>query len=213
MEPVPGAPAAEIPKTRQPGARPRALTKVRRGEIIAAAIKVFSRHGFEAARAEDIARAAGIAKGTLYLYFRSKEAIYSATIAHAVAELQVLAAERVGAASGFRERLAVAISVRLHFWTEYQSLYRLLLTLGREPSHRRQTNDLLRSGQQHFLGLFEEGMAKKELRKKEYGPLAWAILDMIRGATERRMDRCTTSTVQEDADAITALALQAAGLG
>ena len=198
--------------TRTSRSRPSPLTEARRSEIIQAAIKVFSRHGFEAARAEDIAHAARIAKGTLYLYFRSKEALYSAAIAHAVAELQVLAAERIGAAAGFREKLATAISVRLHFWTEYQSLYRLLLTLGREPNHRRQTNTLLRAGKDHFLALFHEGVAEEQIRERDYEALAWAVLDMIRGATERRMDRCSTSTVQEDADAITVTALCAAGL-
>lgn len=205
-------PVAPAIAARKPRSRPRTLTDARRSEIIQAAIKVFSRHGFEAARAEDIAHTANIAKGTLYLYFPSKEAIYSAAIAHAVAELQVLAAERIGAATGFREKLATAIAVRLHFWTEYQSLYRLLLTLGREPHHRRQTNSLLRSGQGHFLTLFQEGVAEGVLDEQNYGPLAWAVLDMIRGATERRMDRCSTSTVEEDAEAITATALRAAGL-
>ena len=176
-----------------------------------AAVKVFSRHGFEAARAEDIAQAAKIAKGTLYLYFRSKEALYSAAIAHAVGELQAESAERTGAIACFRDKLGAAIAIRLHFWTEHAALYRLLLTLGREPRHRRQTNDLLRSGQQHFLGLFVEAATNGEIPERDYTILAWGILDMIRGATERRMDKLSEHPVQADAEAITAFALQAAG--
>lgn len=88
--------------TSRPRRRSAALTGLRRQEIVEAAVKLFSRRGFEATRAEDIAQAAKIAKGTLYLYFRSKEAIYSAVIAHAVHQLQALASERTGAASGFR---------------------------------------------------------------------------------------------------------------
>ena len=177
-----------------------------------AAIKVFSRHGFDAARAEDIAHAAKIAKGTLYLYFRSKEALYSAAIAHAVHELQLQSTERIGAALGLREKLEAAIAVRLHFWTEHQALYRLLLTLGREPRHRKQTNELLRSGQQHIAGLFAEGAQRGEVARENYSALAWAILDMIRGATERRMDRLSEATVQADADAITTFALRSVRL-
>lgn len=203
------SPAARPAK---PRTRPSALTELRRQEILKAAVAVFSRQGFEAARAEDIARSAKIAKGTLYLYFRSKEALYSAAIAHAVRQLQTLAAERIGAAASFREKLGAAISVRLHFWTEHEALYRLLLTLGREARHRRQTNQLLRSGQQHFLELFAEGVASQEISQGEYGALAWAVLDMIRGATERRMDRMSEGTVADDAEAITRTALRAAGL-
>lgn len=195
---------------RKPRSRPSATTELRRKEIVDAAVKVFSKHGFEAARAEDIAHAAHIAKGTLYLYYRSKEAMYSAAIARAVDELQVLAAERIEMAPSFQDKLTAAIATRLHFWTEHQSLYRLLLTLGREPRHRRQTNQLLRSGQRNLLDIFEEGVAQEKLRSADYAALAWGILDMIRGATERRMDRCTETSVEADAAAIVAFALRAA---
>lgn len=46
--------------------------------ILDAAERVFTDAGFELAKMEDIARAAGVAKGTLYNYFPSKEAIFSA---------------------------------------------------------------------------------------------------------------------------------------
>lgn len=190
-----------------------ALTALRREEIVQAAIKIFSRRGFEAARAEDIAHAAKIAKGTLYLYFRSKEALYSAAIAHAVQELQALSAQHVEAADTFAAKLTAAISVRLQFWTEHQELYRLLLTLGREPKHRRQTNDLLGSAQQYLLALFEAAIVAKEIARRDYSALAWAILDMIRGATERRMDKLSSTTVEEDAEALMTYAWKAAGLG
>ena len=201
-------------KTRSPRTRTRtsALTATRREEIVQAAIKVFSRNGFEAARAEDIAHAAKIAKGTLYLYFRSKEALYSAAIAHAIAELQALTAQGIGAAEGFREKLRAAVAIRLQFWAEHEPLYRLLLTLGRQPRHRKQTNTLLRSGQQQLLAIFAEDGAETGVSPADRGPLAWALLDLIRGATERRMDRCIEITVEQDTEVIVRLILGAAGL-
>lgn len=48
----------------------------RRKVILAAALEEFSAHGFEAARLDDVARRAGIAKGTIYLYFSDKEALF-----------------------------------------------------------------------------------------------------------------------------------------
>ncbi|MEM7729108.1 MAG: TetR/AcrR family transcriptional regulator [Pseudomonadota bacterium] len=47
--------------------------KRKRAAILAAALDVFDRDGFEGARMIDIAEAAGVAKGTLYLYFETKE--------------------------------------------------------------------------------------------------------------------------------------------
>jgi AcrR family transcriptional regulator len=49
-------------------------------EILAAAFEVFSAHGYEAARIDDVARKAGIAKGTIYLYFRDKEQLFRAMV-------------------------------------------------------------------------------------------------------------------------------------
>lgn len=50
----------------------------RRAEILAAAVRVFARKGFAASRIEDIAAEAGIAKGSVYLAFDSREAVLRA---------------------------------------------------------------------------------------------------------------------------------------
>ena len=52
----------------------------RREAILAAALEEFSAHGFEAARLDDVARRAGVAKGTIYLYFSDKEALFQALV-------------------------------------------------------------------------------------------------------------------------------------
>jgi len=54
-------------------ARPKAADKRRR--ILEAAVGVFARKGYFAARVSDIAKRAGVADGTIYLYFRNKEDI------------------------------------------------------------------------------------------------------------------------------------------
>src|SRR3979490_313223 len=58
-------------------AGPRAGRRAeRRQAILAAALREFSARGFASARLDDVAVAAGIAKGTIYLYFRDKEALF-----------------------------------------------------------------------------------------------------------------------------------------
>ncbi len=201
---------AATPKT--PPTRNQALTEIRRREILAAAIKVFGKKGFADTSVDDVAAAAGIAKGTLYLYFRSKEDIYATAVQQAIRELQVLIAERLAAAHGVRQKLAVAIASRLEFWLDQQSLYRLLLTVGREQKHRRQTNDVIRAGHDGFVAIMQEGVAAGELKPQDFDTLAWAIFDMIRGCNERRLDNLTTDTPQQDAAFITGIALQHLGL-
>ncbi|HEX5516857.1 MAG TPA: TetR/AcrR family transcriptional regulator [Pseudolabrys sp.] len=60
------------------GRKPR--SSERREAILAAALDEFSSRGFEAARLEDVARRAGVAKGTIYLYFRDKENLFQELI-------------------------------------------------------------------------------------------------------------------------------------
>ena len=49
-------------------------------EILAAALGVFAEKGFAGARMDDIAQRAGVTKGTIYLYFESKDALFDAFV-------------------------------------------------------------------------------------------------------------------------------------
>jgi AcrR family transcriptional regulator len=64
-----------------PRRRPRtAPADVRREAILKAALAEFSRRGFRDTRLEDVAARAGIAKGTVYIYFRDKETLFEELI-------------------------------------------------------------------------------------------------------------------------------------
>ncbi len=69
----------------------------RQQAILTAALDTFSENGFAATRLEDVARRAGVAKGTLYLYFPDKEALFETMLksfaAPALARLASLAAD------------------------------------------------------------------------------------------------------------------------
>ncbi|MFP5328622.1 MAG: TetR family transcriptional regulator [Alphaproteobacteria bacterium] len=54
-------------------------------EICSAALEVFAEKGFAAAKVDDIARRAGVSKGTLYLYFKDKEDVFRAVVRDTVA--------------------------------------------------------------------------------------------------------------------------------
>jgi AcrR family transcriptional regulator len=188
--------------------RRQVLTDFRRNEIIAAALKVFGSKGFDAARAEDIAAQAGIAKGTLYLYFKSKEEIYVAAVQHAMAQLTERIDERLQTAQGLRDRVTAYVSSRLEFWLEQKSLYRLLMTVGREPQHRKQTNAVLKASAKALSSLYEEAAEAGELKKQPFEAISYAVLDAIRGANERRLDGVAFHSVEEDAEFLIELALR-----
>src|SRR6202158_997806 len=62
----------------------RRRKEARPGELIDAAIEVFAEKGFSGSRLEDVARRAGVSKGTAYLYFPNKEALFKAAIREVV---------------------------------------------------------------------------------------------------------------------------------
>jgi len=70
-----------------PGPRWRRRAEARPEEILDAALAEFTARGFEAARMEDIAKAAGLSKAAIYLYFPSKTALLEALIQAKVAPL------------------------------------------------------------------------------------------------------------------------------
>ena len=86
---------------RRPEARPE--------EILDAALHVFGERGFTAAKLEDVAKRAGVCKGTVYLYFDSKEALFRemvrAKIGVAVTEFETFASEFEGTAPALLEAL------------------------------------------------------------------------------------------------------------
>jgi TetR/AcrR family fatty acid metabolism transcriptional regulator len=90
-------------------ARPRTADKRRR--ILDAATSVFARKGYFAARVSEIAKKAGVADGTIYLYFRSKEDILVRLFDEVMSEHVEEAREAVRALPSVPERL-LAIAER-----------------------------------------------------------------------------------------------------
>ena len=54
--------------------------EARPGELLAAALELFVEKGYAATRSEEVARRAGVSKGTLFLYFPSKEELFKAVV-------------------------------------------------------------------------------------------------------------------------------------
>jgi TetR/AcrR family fatty acid metabolism transcriptional regulator len=83
----------------------RRKTDGKRERILEAAVKVFAKKGYFAARVSEIARKAGVADGTIYLYFRNKEDILVCLFDQAMAEYLERARRDVAAAVGAADRL------------------------------------------------------------------------------------------------------------
>ena len=91
-------------RAKQPRWRRRAASRTE--ELLEAALEVFADQGFARARLEDVAKRAGVTKGTVYLYFDSKEALFRELV---------------------RTKIATSIAAGEQFVREYQGPTRELL--------------------------------------------------------------------------------------
>jgi len=85
--------------------------QARPAEILDAALKVFAAKGYAAARMDDIAREAGVTKGTIYLYFENKEAVFKSLVRESLgATIGAVAAQVAEYRGSARELLRFALN-------------------------------------------------------------------------------------------------------
>jgi AcrR family transcriptional regulator len=124
--------AASGVKPARPGAR-EARSAARREAILSAALDEFSARGFAATRLDDVAQRAGVAKGTIYLYFRDKESLFQELIRTMLTPL-VGTIEAMGEADLPMSVLAEHIAdlfVREVYETRRKDVIRLMIAEGR----------------------------------------------------------------------------------
>src|SRR5579871_3826523 len=122
---------AEI--TAQPTARPAVRLKrsqkrrrlsrdARRQHILDVSQQFFSTHAFDAIAIEDLAAAAGMAKGLLYHYFASKRELYVATVRHVLSQMLQF--------TDLHPDLHTGLSQTLSLFEQYPGLAKMVLRAG-----------------------------------------------------------------------------------
>jgi TetR/AcrR family transcriptional regulator, fatty acid metabolism regulator protein len=127
---------AAAPKARRTtsGAGRAARGGDKRERILDAAVKVFARKGFYATRVSDIAKAAGVADGTIYLYFKSKDALLVSLFEHRVERLLTFLDTELPRAPTASERLRRVIELQLGLLEGERDLAELVTVIVRQSS-------------------------------------------------------------------------------
>jgi len=167
------------------------VTEYRRTEIIDAARSVFARSGFALAIMDEIAKEAGIAKGTIYLYFRSKTEVYKAVLDHDMKAIKKSTMERIDAAETLRDKIRAFAFARLQNAEEKKEIFRIMDT---------ESANLTLTRSQYRDWLREPVM---QIRPISAEKLAWMVADITRGTIQRRLIGHSESSVDEDADFLT----------
>lgn len=168
--------------------RREVLTEFRHAEILAAARKVFAEKGFREATLDQIATEAGIAKGTLYLYFESKEEIFWAAVRERLLELQERLKEVVARPGTARERIREVLRVRFEMMRRDEQFKRVYFAefgqlCGYGGPHAAEFRELQVNAARLLAPVFSEGIASGELREVPPLETAMALTDLVRGTS------------------------------
>src|SRR2546428_112537 len=186
---------AVTPSKRQSKPRWKRRKGARPGEIVAAALEVFGERGFAATKLADVARRAGVTKGTVYLYFDSKEALFKAvvreTIVPVIAKGEAFAQSFTGSARELLEQL-VREYWRLVGETAVAAVPKLMMAEAATfPELTRfYYEEVVTRGHRLMAGVIERGIKNGEFRpvnvmvaaKLAMSPLMHAVVARARAA-------------------------------
>ena len=184
------------------------VAEFRTSGILEAARKVFAKRGFHEATVDDIADAAGVAKGTVYLYYQSKRDVYFAALKFGIAQMYSLLVQELKKVSTPEEKLKALIASKLAYFDENRDFFKIYYSeLGNIPSaHPGGIDSELKALYQEQARLVEailkEGVRKKVLRNLRTEQTAFAISDIIRGVVTHRILGWSKSKISQDVDFI-----------
>jgi TetR/AcrR family fatty acid metabolism transcriptional regulator len=177
------------------------VSDFRRTEIIDAARSVFARKGFVRGIMDEIAEEAGIAKGTIYLYFRSKKEIYKAVLHHDMEFLTKDTLERIDAANNLKDKIRAFTLARLENAEARKEFFRIMDTeSGSLSLTRGQYRDWLREPVLRLTSAIEDASRRGEIRPVSSEQVAWVVADMTRGTIQRRLLGQSDALPSEDSE-------------
>jgi AcrR family transcriptional regulator len=150
-------------------------------ELLQAALQLFVEKGFSATRSDEVAALAGVSKGTLYLYFPSKEELFKAVVRN---NLTALIAEGQHIADAFEGPSAELLRLLMHTWwqrvgdTAAGGIFKIIVAEARNfPELARfYTDEVILPAHRLVSGTLQRGIDRGEFRTV---PLAEATHTLI----------------------------------
>jgi AcrR family transcriptional regulator len=178
------------------------VTEFRTAEILEAAYHVFAERGFDQATMDDIARTAGVAKGTLYLYYPSKQDIYTAALHRSAVELSARTKAAVEQAGTIEEKIQAFIGTKLRYFEEHRDFFRIYDSeMGRSIrlGQKGRAFDELHLEQVKALDqVLQQALRRKAIRAVRTEAVAFAIFDITRGLLTQRLRGASRAAIEDD---------------
>jgi AcrR family transcriptional regulator len=169
----------------------QSVTERKHTAILDAARTVFSREGYAATSVDEVAAEAGIAKGTVYLYFKSKEELYLAALARDLRMFANQAREEMENVPTFREKIETFLRVRLEYCRAHEDFLRIYLSeygkMWVNTPTGKELRRLQRHNMRHVASVVQKAIDAREIRNVSAPALAATLFDIARGLIERRL--------------------------
>ncbi len=170
------------------------LSAFRRSALLESARQVFGECGFERATMERIAQEAGVAKGTVYLYYSSKQAIYDEALNEGLAELDQMTRARLEEAATLREAISAFIRARSEYFLARREFFRMYVAAitGHVTERHGRASEfqaLIDRQTRRLEAVIARAVARREIRRVDPSATALAIFDLTRGLVARKLMR------------------------
>lgn len=149
-----------------------------------AAMRVISRKGMAAATMQEIADEAGIAKGTIYLYFRDRDDLVEKAFESAMNDLHKRVDQALETEGNFEQKFRAVLAAQIGFFQANREFFRLYISLrypeGNAQQQRRQKRHCqpqYKSRVERIAGVLEEAMNRGEIRRMDAMRLALFIIE------------------------------------
>jgi AcrR family transcriptional regulator len=179
------------------------LTAFRYAEILDAARRVFARTGFRDSSVEAIAQEAGVAKGTLYLYYKSKNEIYWEALKNGLLGLGEELRAEVERAETPRDKVRAYIGTKLSYFDRHRDFFKIYYAeFANAISHptyfHKDFQDLYLEQLRLLKVALADGLREQLIRHLQPDAVAFAIFDLTRGAITHRLLGDSSSTIAEE---------------
>jgi AcrR family transcriptional regulator len=183
------------------------VTEFRTAGILEAARRVFATKGFSQATVDDIASAAGVAKGTVYLYYESKRDIYFAALKFGIEQMYSKLDEELKKVTTPEEKLRTLIGVKLAYFDDNRDFFKIYYSeLGNICIHPGTIDNEFKAmyleQAKVVEAILKEGARKKIIRPVRTEQTAFAISDVIRGVVTQRVLGWSKSKISQDVEFI-----------
>jgi AcrR family transcriptional regulator len=180
-----------------------------------ATMRVIARKGMAAATMQEIAGEAGVAKGTIYLYFRDRDELVEKTFENAMTQLHAKIDEAMNAEGSFEEKLRRMLGAKMRFFEENREFFRLFMSLrypeGNAQQQRRQKRTCqpqYQSRVDQFATLLQQGMDAGEIRRANPQRLAIFLIEGSNALTIERVMEEAPPPEQDDVELIASALLE-----